>query len=556
MPSKTKYSPVSLLVAIALLLVPVLAYLQYHWIGQLSQQEHDRMQNTLRSTAFAFGMEINREMTELLKSAGTRLAGPETVAIATVRTRVETWKVGAAYPQLLGSCILAPMPAPARGLRIPIEETSSVLLLRDCSGIAIPIQNGGGRCVLVSLDTTYLKTSLLPQLIQSFFVLDGELTYEFAITDSDRRLFFATNASALPGMLENTDFTAPFIFFPEGVPLCSIPTGRMPPPPHFDAQSNVRGKPPEGPPERKRMDRSPGGQRRELALLEMRVKHKKGSLEAAVNAVRYRNLTISVGMLLLLGLSIISLLISAHRARRLARQQLEFVAGVSHELRTPLSVLKSAGENLADGVIHDKDSAQRYGDLIKKEVGRLSDMVEHALTYAGVHSDKRTYDNQSLDIAALIDEALENATKRWSVEGLAVETAIQPDLRTVTGDADALHSVLENLIANAMKYSGESKWVGIEAREVQRTASRHLEITIRDRGIGIPADDLQHIFEPFYRARNAVDGQIQGTGLGLSISKRVVEAHGGTLTVESSTDGGTAFTVILPCDQQPREHKE
>ena len=132
---------------------------------------------------------------------------------------------------------------------------------------------------------------------------------------------------------------------------------------------------------------------REHGLFELRLKHREGSLEAAVNNNRLRNLGISFGVLILLGASIVFLLLSTNRARRLAQQQLEFVAGISHELRTPLAVLKSAGENLADGVIQEKDHTRKYGELIKNEVMRLSEMVEKALAYAGIQSGKQRYES-------------------------------------------------------------------------------------------------------------------------------------------------------------------
>jgi signal transduction histidine kinase len=278
----------------------------------------------------------------------------------------------------------------------------------------------------------------------------------------------------------------------------------------------------------------------------LRISHRDGSLEAAVNHNRIRSLAISLGVLLLLGGSIIFLLLSASRAHRLARQQLEFVAGISHELRTPLAVLKSVGENLSDGVVHNNEHSRQYGELVKSEVTRLSEMVEQALAYASIQSGKRAYELQPVDVAGVIDEALREAQKRSFIHDASIEALIMPELPQIMGDANALRSALENIIMNALKYGGEKKWVGIEAKVIARDQSQYVEIAITDRGIGIPADDLIHIFDPFYRARNAIDGQVQGSGLGLSITKHVIDEHGGTIVAQSTQDEGTRFTIQLP----------
>ena len=114
--------------------------------------------------------------------------------------------------------------------------------------------------------------------------------------------------------------------------------------------------------------------------------HSSGSLEAAVSSQRRRNLAISSSVLGLLGASMGLLVLATRRAQRLARQQMEFVAAVSHELRTPLAVIRSAAENLADGVVHDEAQIRRYGELMRTEGRRLTDMVEQILEFAGIQS--------------------------------------------------------------------------------------------------------------------------------------------------------------------------
>ena len=120
------------------------------------------------------------------------------------------------------------------------------------------------------------------------------------------------------------------------------------------------------------------------------IKHPAGSLEAAVESVRRRNLLVSTSILGVLGASMMLMAASMRRSQRLARQQMEFVAAVSHELRTPLAVVRAAGDNLADGVMHDEAQVRKYGELVRSEGRRLTEMVEQILEFAGIHSGQRT----------------------------------------------------------------------------------------------------------------------------------------------------------------------
>ena len=236
-------------------------------------------------------------------------------------------------------------------------------------------------------------------------------------------------------------------------------------------------------------------------------------------------------------------MINARRSERLAAQQMDFVATGSHELRTPLAVIRSAAQNLSAGVVHEAAQARRYGDLIEQEGRRLTDMVEQVLAYAGVSDTRGLVSARATDVGAIVTDVLASSAP-LGVGGIERAIDIAPDLPLVLADDGAIRRALDNLVTNALKYGGDGRWLGVT---VQRVAASHdVQIAVSDRGRGIDAQDLPHIFEPFYRGRFAIDRQIHGNGLGLSLVKRIAEAHGGRVSVLSSPDQGSTFTLHLP----------
>jgi signal transduction histidine kinase len=280
---------------------------------------------------------------------------------------------------------------------------------------------------------------------------------------------------------------------------------------------------------------------------ELLVMHRAGSLDAAVSAARQRSLLLSFAVLALLAASAALIVVSALRAQSLARRQVEFVAGVSHELRTPLAVICSAGENLADGVIKDTAQVRRYGELLRDEGRRLTEMVEQALEFAGAERGRARLKLAPVSVAEVVEAAL--ASCRGTDEGgrFTFEKDVPAELPPVLADADALRRSLQNLVGNAMKYGGEGGWIGVRARAVSGPrGDAEVRIEVEDRGRGIAPGDLPHIFEPFFRGREAVAAQVHGSGLGLSLTRGIVEAHGGRISVETEAGRGSVFTLHLP----------
>ncbi len=197
--------------------------------------------------------------------------------------------------------------------------------------------------------------------------------------------------------------------------------------------------------------------------------------------LRRRNLALSFGVLLLLAVSAGTLVVSTQRAQRLAKLQTDFVAGVSHELRTPLAVICSAAENLADGVVDAKHEVKQYGSVIRSQGRQLVELVEQILLFAAAREGRRHYSLRPVQISEIIDKALANTAGMIEAAGFTIERKIDPHLPLVMGDASALAQCVQNLISNAVKYGGESRWMGMRA---QIGASGEVEVIVGDKGVG------------------------------------------------------------------------
>jgi signal transduction histidine kinase len=285
---------------------------------------------------------------------------------------------------------------------------------------------------------------------------------------------------------------------------------------------------------------------RDEGVWQLVVKHRRGSVEAAVNGLRTRHLIVSFGVLLVLAATVALVMVASQRARRLAALQMNFVAGVSHELRTPLAVISSAAENLAHGVVADQQQLQRYSASILKQSRQLSQLVEQVLLFAATQQKQGHYLLRPIHVGQVIDAALENTAGMAAAAGVTVERHVEPGLPPAAADFAALSQCLQNLITNAIKYGGEGRWMKVSAAARREdSAVREIEITVEDRGIGISPDEIKQIFEPFYRSPAVAGSNVHGTGLGLPLARTVIEAMRGHLTVTSAPGTGSAFTIHL-----------
>ncbi|MEM8929793.1 MAG: HAMP domain-containing sensor histidine kinase [Acidobacteriota bacterium] len=280
----------------------------------------------------------------------------------------------------------------------------------------------------------------------------------------------------------------------------------------------------------------------------LEARHPAGSLDTAVDRARTRNLLVVLGILAVLAASVIQLSRSARRTRELARRQIDFVAGVTHELRTPLAALRSAGQNLADGVVAAPNQVRRYGQLVDREAGRLSDLVDQVLAFARLQSSAPRLDLEAVEVDTVIAAVAEAHRSTLDAENIRLEVELDSDLPAVRADRRALERILGNLVANAAKYGQPAgpdapRWIGLEAR---RAEPSRVEIMVRDRGPGIDPRDRPRLFEPFVRGRELAASAVPGSGLGLALVRQWTEAQDGRVDVAPTAGGGATFTVTLP----------
>jgi two-component system, OmpR family, phosphate regulon sensor histidine kinase PhoR len=225
---------------------------------------------------------------------------------------------------------------------------------------------------------------------------------------------------------------------------------------------------------------------------------------------------------------------------RAMQVQDEFVSSVSHELRTPLTSVLGYLELLCehDGLPPDVTAQLR---VVQRNALRLRALLSDLLHVGQVGEDKLQLQRTRVDLAVLVDEAVE-ATRPFAEKcGMAVEVEAPRHL-SASVDAQRIRQVLDNLLSNAVKYGGAGGSVSVVLRQVEDA----IELAVSDTGMGIAQDEVEHVFGRFFRGGEALEKHIPGTGLGLNIVSSIVTAHDGAVTLESEVGRGSTFRVTLP----------
>jgi signal transduction histidine kinase len=268
-----------------------------------------------------------------------------------------------------------------------------------------------------------------------------------------------------------------------------------------------------------------------------------GQQEPPEFAARRRNLAAGLAaLLILITAGSYFVLRAVNRELAVARLQSDFVSAVSHEFRTPLTTLRQFNELLAaeDGPTPEK--RHRFYQAQTRATERLHRLVESLLDFGRMEAGRRPYQLKWLDAAVLAHNVREEFLRESNGAGFTVEYSSDSGPHPVSADAEALSRALWNLLDNAVKYSGNRCAVELRlSRENGRVA-----IAVRDYGIGIPPSEQKRIFHKFVRGAASTSGGIRGTGLGLTMVRHIVEAHGGTVKLESAEGRGSTFTILLP----------
>ncbi len=565
-----------------IVLLGVLATLQYRWIGEVSSAERDRLRATAITAAETVAADFDADITRVVHHLGIP---PGEIDPGRYLSRsAGTWAANVQNPEIVQGVYLAvrdlpdrpaslarvdlasgrtepvEWPLPLSGVRAAIERSSQppgdrnprfperpatagalfrrpgVEIFDQVPALVIPPppmphmphpdpdpgahshpEPAPSPWVVVQFDRHALVDVFLGRLVSREFGKAGELDVAVIRRGKPDDVVFRSRAGFAPASARAFDAEAPLFTIRPGGPAVGEPPMRM----------------------RRRESFGRAGGSGAWTLV---AAHRSVTLQEAVDASRRRNLLVSSGILLLLAGSVATLLFSVHRAQRLAHQQFEFVAGITHELRTPLAAIRSAGQNLADGVVSDPERVRSYGSLVVREGRRLSGLIEGALDHAGIAARREARDFEAVSFSRVLGEAVAACRPLAAENESVLERDVPPDLPPIQGDESELRTLFENLVSNALKYGGRRGRVEIRARAKED----RIEVSVSDSGNGISPHDLPHIFEPFFRGAEVSSGVITGSGLGLSLVRRIAESHGGSVRVESPAGGGAIFHVSLP----------
>jgi signal transduction histidine kinase len=573
-----------LFVGAMFVLCGILGVLQYRWIGDVSVAERDRLQHSLEADLIRLSQDFNSELTSACRALLFPVPAQDvSLTPKELSTRYAQWRKSTRHPQLFQAVALAtPRDNQLVLTRLNLEsgstqeeawpenwktienrlqarlspeawrphggpgyrnETESHLFEIPVFRMDAPADrtrhgNPRGRFarvetgwLVLDLNARYLSEVLLPELVQRHIgTAGGGLDYEVAVVSKTNppATVYQTSANALAEIAGQADAS---------VGLFDVQMDQLFPRPEPPGMHNPFVTPAfrVGP---------------DMGRWEMRVRNRAGSLEAVVSKTRRRSMAVTGAILLLLVATAGALLRYTRRAQRLARLQMDFVAGVSHELRTPLAVIYGAAYNLRGTVAQNPSQVEKYGVLLQHESGRLRDLVEQVLRFSSAEAGNVIREREPISIHDLIEKTVDGSKTLIQSAQCVIEKHIDPELPIVLGDPIALKQALQNLVSNAAKY-GQNKnnggnWIGVTAAARPSAANPAVEIRVADHGPGIPDDEQEHVFDAFFRGRRAIQDQIHGTGLGLNLVKKIVEAHGGSIRVESEPMKRTEFIIRLP----------
>ena len=226
----------------------------------------------------------------------------------------------------------------------------------------------------------------------------------------------------------------------------------------------------------------------------------------------------------------------------------DFISSVSHELRTPLTAIRGWGETAKMSVGTDEELVSRGLEVVLSEADRLSGLVEELLDFSRMQSGRLTVNTQPIDVSVLLRSTYDMYTELAAKQGIEISYTPPMQNSIVMGDPDRLKQVFINVIDNAVKYTEKGGLVLV----VQTREEACVQIVVKDTGVGIPAGDVEHVKEKFFKSNKTV----RGSGIGLAVADEIIKQHQGLLLVESTEGVGTCVTIVLPLYEPPADIKE
>ena len=266
------------------------------------------------------------------------------------------------------------------------------------------------------------------------------------------------------------------------------------------------------------------------------------SLEELGGSERTLYLLLFAGIVAVIAVGIVVTVRAAAHEAEVLRLKAEFVSNVSHELKTPLTLIRMFGETLESGLVVDEAKRKEFSSIIRTESERLTHLIDNVLDFSKMDAGRKVYQFEEADLVEVVRSTVEAYKFQARDLGFEIESHCSDEPIFARIDKDAISQAILNVLSNATKYSEVEKYIRLEVAQEGPAA----KISVEDRGVGIPNESLGKIFEKFYRVPNDKTRETRGTGLGLTLTKHIVEAHRGTIEVESTVGKGSVFTIRLP----------
>jgi signal transduction histidine kinase len=226
----------------------------------------------------------------------------------------------------------------------------------------------------------------------------------------------------------------------------------------------------------------------------------------------------------------------------LGKMKSDFVSTVSHEFKSPLTSIRQLAEMLQGGRVPSDERRQRYYNVLLEQSERLSLLIDNILDFAKMEEGKKEFEFEMADMRLLLERLISTIQQQVGHEGFALQAEVDTNLPSIKVDRAAITQAITNLIDNAIKYSGEAKKILVRGF----VEGQHLIIAVEDFGVGIKAEEINKVFDRFYRGGDELTRTVKGSGLGLTLVKQIVEAHHGSVHVESEPGSGSTFSIKLP----------